>query len=612
VGDRRRRHPLPRPAALPSHGRPGGAGTQPLLGSLPRRGGRPGTRPVPPQAVHGRHDRRLQPRVHDPQVLPQGAPLLARRQADPGRHHPARQGPAEAGDPLLGGEDRRRVRGGQPRAGRPPPQPGPRARRGRAQGDPVAGPGRGRRARHRRAQARRGDHPRPRGRRPRPPAALRGGLHPLAGRLRRGADPHRAPGGLPQPVVRGHLRRDRGDRRRPLAAGLEDQQGRLRVDRAAVRRLRRGRVLPTTTARSSPSPRWSASASSTSPRPGPRCGPSRTATPPGSAGGTCSGSPRRSPPSTTSSRTPWRRPRRTEQQRDRPRASTPDSPARSPVQIDPTGGRLVAWARGRRRRAPARHSRCPRPRSCPKAFQGNAGDATAAIMLGDELGLKPLAALRSIYIISGTPAMYARTMVALVMSHGHEVWTESSTDREVVVCGRRRGSEHVERSAWTIDRARKAGYTNNKKYESDPQAMLYARRPARSPARSPPTSSRASRTPSKTWSWSPRTSRRRRSPAPRSSAPGPPPPSPSSTSPSSPPRSPSRPRRNAARRGSPTASEEAPRPAQGMRHHRPRRGPGLHRRHHRPRDRVTKELSKAEASKAIDQIETEKEGGAAQ
>jgi hypothetical protein len=66
-------------------------------------------------------------------------------------------------------------------------------------------------------------------------------------------------------------------------------------------------------------------------------------------------------------------------------------------------------------------------------------------------------------------------MVALAMSHGHEVWTESSTDREVVVCGRRRGSEHVERVAWTIDRARKAGYTNNKKYETDPQAMLWAK-----------------------------------------------------------------------------------------------------------------------------------------
>lgn len=145
-----------------------------------------------------------------------------------------------------------------------------------------------------------------------------------------------------------------------------------------------------------------------------------------------------------------------------------------PAQIDPTGGRLVAWA-GAAGAAHQLATSLSRTSFVPKAFQGNAADATAAIMLGDELGLSPIAALRSIYIISGTPALYARTMVALAMSHGHEIWTEESSDRQVTVCGRRRGQEHVERSTWTIDRARKAGYTNNKKYETDPQAMLYSK-----------------------------------------------------------------------------------------------------------------------------------------
>jgi hypothetical protein len=149
-------------------------------------------------------------------------------------------------------------------------------------------------------------------------------------------------------------------------------------------------------------------------------------------------------------------------------------PRNEVANLDPTGGRLVAWA-GAATAAHQLATSLTRTSFVPKAFQGNAGDATAAIILGDELGLSPLSALRSIYIISGTPALYARTMVALAMSHGHEVWTESSTDREVIVCGRRKGSEHVERSSWTIDRARKAGYTNNKKYDSDPQAMLWAK-----------------------------------------------------------------------------------------------------------------------------------------
>jgi hypothetical protein len=146
----------------------------------------------------------------------------------------------------------------------------------------------------------------------------------------------------------------------------------------------------------------------------------------------------------------------------------------APVQFDPTGGRLVAWA-GAASAAHQLATSLSRTSFVPKAFQGNAADATAAIMLGDELGLSPIAALRSIYIISGTPALYARTMVALAMAHGHEVWTEESSDRQVTVCGRRKGGEHVERATWTIDRARKAGYTNNKKYDTDPQAMLYSK-----------------------------------------------------------------------------------------------------------------------------------------
>lgn len=111
----------------------------------------------------------------------------------------------------------------------------------------------------------------------------------------------------------------------------------------------------------------------------------------------------------------------------------------------------------------------------PKHFSDKPEEAAAALIFGDELGFEPTQSLRSIYVIGGTPALYARAMVALVMSRGHEVWTEKDTPAEVVVCGRRRGSDKVERVAWTTDRARRAGYTSNKKYDTDPQAMLYAR-----------------------------------------------------------------------------------------------------------------------------------------
>lgn len=111
----------------------------------------------------------------------------------------------------------------------------------------------------------------------------------------------------------------------------------------------------------------------------------------------------------------------------------------------------------------------------PKGFAGKPEETAAAILCGDEVGLSPMQSLRSFFVIGGTPAMYARAMTALVLSHGHEIWTEEDTPAKVTVCGRRRGSDRVESVTWTSERAKRAGYTSNKKYETDPQAMLYAR-----------------------------------------------------------------------------------------------------------------------------------------
>lgn len=148
---------------------------------------------------------------------------------------------------------------------------------------------------------------------------------------------------------------------------------------------------------------------------------------------------------------------------------------------DPTGGRLVAWAEAARAanqlaRALVSTSFVPRV----KAPNGqmipiSEGDATAQILMGDELGLSPLAALRSLFVVHGTPSMYTRTMVALVQSHGHEVWTDATSDLSVTVSGCRKGSKHVESATWTTARAAKAKYTSNPKYASNPQEMLYAK-----------------------------------------------------------------------------------------------------------------------------------------
>jgi len=141
---------------------------------------------------------------------------------------------------------------------------------------------------------------------------------------------------------------------------------------------------------------------------------------------------------------------------------------------DPTGGRLVAWAEGLAAAHRIGAALC-QTSFVPQTFRGKPEEAAAAILYGDEIGFTPTQALQNIYVISGKPSMYARSMVALLMSHGHEVWTVEKTDAKVTVAGRRKGSSHTIEETWTTARAAKAGYTNNKKYQTDPQAMLYAR-----------------------------------------------------------------------------------------------------------------------------------------
>jgi hypothetical protein len=140
---------------------------------------------------------------------------------------------------------------------------------------------------------------------------------------------------------------------------------------------------------------------------------------------------------------------------------------------------LVEWADEARAAASIAASLAKTP-FVPNSLRGQTpeitvSNVTAAILTGRELGLQPMAALRSIDVIQGTPAMRALLMRALVQGAGHEVWDEKESATEVVVCGRRHGSDKVQRSTWTIARAQQLGLTGKDNWKKQPQAMLYAR-----------------------------------------------------------------------------------------------------------------------------------------
>ena len=144
---------------------------------------------------------------------------------------------------------------------------------------------------------------------------------------------------------------------------------------------------------------------------------------------------------------------------------------------------LVRWAEAASAAHGLAKSLC-RTAFVPEVFQlrGDAeddkrlGNATAAILLGAEIGLDPLAALQSVYLIKGSPGIYTETKVALAKAQGHSIWTEAETDSSCTVAGHRKGEpDHVERVTWTMDRVRQAGLQRNENYTKNPRAMLYAR-----------------------------------------------------------------------------------------------------------------------------------------
>lgn len=111
----------------------------------------------------------------------------------------------------------------------------------------------------------------------------------------------------------------------------------------------------------------------------------------------------------------------------------------------------------------------------PASLRGKPNDITAAILAGQELGLKPMATLKSIDIIQGTPALRAHAMRGLIQSQGHEIELVESDPQHCVMRGRRSGAEAWQVVTWTIERATQLGLMGKDQWKKQPQTMLVAR-----------------------------------------------------------------------------------------------------------------------------------------
>jgi len=103
-----------------------------------------------------------------------------------------------------------------------------------------------------------------------------------------------------------------------------------------------------------------------------------------------------------------------------------------------------------------------------------AAAAVAIMLTGRELGIPPMQAFRSIYVVKGKPTLSAQLMGALIFRAGHSYSIlESTNDRCTIEYKRKTGE--IYRHTFTIDDAQRAGLVGSPTWKQYPKAMLFSR-----------------------------------------------------------------------------------------------------------------------------------------
>lgn len=112
----------------------------------------------------------------------------------------------------------------------------------------------------------------------------------------------------------------------------------------------------------------------------------------------------------------------------------------------------------------------------PIDLRNKAADVFVTLLAGQELGLSPMAALRSIHVVKGKPILAADAMVGLALASGRCEYFRpvSKTATSVTYETKRVGSEPVTLT-WSMEDATRAGLGGGDNWRKYPRAMLAAR-----------------------------------------------------------------------------------------------------------------------------------------
>lgn len=112
----------------------------------------------------------------------------------------------------------------------------------------------------------------------------------------------------------------------------------------------------------------------------------------------------------------------------------------------------------------------------PQALRGKPAAITACFLTGRELGIGPMASLKHVQMVDGTPSMSAEYKRARVLERGHEYEILALTKTTCKMRGRRRGQKTWTEFEYTIADARTAGLVRARSnWVTRPKRMLLAR-----------------------------------------------------------------------------------------------------------------------------------------
>ena len=111
----------------------------------------------------------------------------------------------------------------------------------------------------------------------------------------------------------------------------------------------------------------------------------------------------------------------------------------------------------------------------PVEYRGKPANVLVAIEYGKALDLAPMAAIQGITVIKGKPTASAALMAGLVRRAGHILRVTGNDKRAECTIIRADDPEFEFKTIWTIERAKQAGLTSNQTWSKYPDAMLKAR-----------------------------------------------------------------------------------------------------------------------------------------